>query len=69
MTTPGVILTAADDPFVAPEAYVGLTLPAQLLLHVEPCGGHVAYLERDGALARHWLDGALVHYVDALAGG
>lgn len=66
--TPGVILTAADDPFVDPAAYRSLALPASLLLHVEPCGGHVAYLERDGARARPWLDGALVHYVEALAG-
>lgn len=67
VTTPGVILAAADDPFVAPEAYAGLALPASLLLHVEECGGHVAYLERHGVGARHWLDGALVHYVEALA--
>lgn len=67
VTTPGVILTAADDPFVALAAYEGLALSAQLLLHVELCGGHVGYLERHGALARHWLDGALIHYVEALA--
>jgi predicted alpha/beta-fold hydrolase len=68
ITTPGVILTAADDPFVDPLAFSGLALPPNLLLHVEPCGGHVAYLERHGAGARPWLDGALVHYVEALAG-
>ncbi len=69
ITTPGVILTAADDPFVAPAAYAGLTLPASLLLHLEPSGGHVGYLERHGLGARPWLDGALVHYVEALAQG
>ncbi len=68
ITTPGVILTAADDPFVDPVAYSGLALPANLLLHVEPSGGHVAYLERHGVRARPWLDGALVHYVEALLG-
>jgi hypothetical protein len=68
ITTNGVILTSADDPFVDPDAYSALALPANLLLHVEPCGGHVAYLERNGAGARPWLDGALVHYVEALAG-
>ena len=67
VTTPGVILTAAGDPFVDPVVYRELALPANLLLHVEPCGGHIAYLERSGAGARHWLDGALVHYVEALA--
>jgi predicted alpha/beta-fold hydrolase len=68
VTTPGVILTAADDPFVSPAAYSGLALSERLLLHVEDCGGHVAYLERHGAGFRRWLDGALAHYVDALAG-
>jgi predicted alpha/beta-fold hydrolase len=68
IATPGVILTAADDPFVDPAAYGSLALPSGLLLHVEPCGGHVGYLERHGAGARPWLDGALVHYVEALAG-
>jgi predicted alpha/beta-fold hydrolase len=66
ITTPGVILTAAADPFVDPGVYRGLALPANLLLHVEAFGGHVAYLERYGAGARHWLDGALAHYVEAL---
>ncbi len=68
IATPGVILTAGDDPFVDPAAYAGLVLLANLLLHVEPSGGHVGYLERRGASARPWLDGALVHYVEALAG-
>lgn len=67
ISTPGVVLTAADDPFVDPIAYAGLELPAQLLLHIEPSGGHVGYLERDGLGTLAWLDGALVHYVEALA--
>jgi hypothetical protein len=66
--TPGVILTAADDPFVRAASFADLALSARLFLHVEPHGGHVGYLERHGASARPWLDGALVHYVEALAG-
>jgi uncharacterized protein len=65
--TPGVILTAADDPFVHPAVYRDIALPSNLILHVEACGGHVAYLERAGLLARPWLDGALAHYVAQLA--
>jgi len=66
--TPGVVLTAGDDPIVDSAAFRGLAWPANLRLHVEPCGGHVGYLERAGAGARAWLDGALLHYVEALAG-
>lgn len=67
ITTPGVVLTALDDPIVAPAAFRERTWPANLLLHFEPSGGHVGYLERDGLGARSWLDGALLHYVEALA--
>jgi uncharacterized protein len=67
---PGVILAAGDDPFLDPAPFQSFALPPGLRLHVEPCGGHAAFLERDGGGAlgwRHWLDGALVHYVEALA--
>jgi predicted alpha/beta-fold hydrolase len=67
IATPTVIVTAGDDPFVEPEAYREARLPESVLLHVEPVGGHVGYLARDGLGWRHWLDGALVHYVEALA--
>lgn len=63
---PGVILTAADDPFLDSAVYRGFTLSRHLLLHVEPHGGHVAFLERRGPGAGHWLDSALVHYASAL---
>ena len=64
--TPGAIVTAADDPFVDPRAYDGARLGPNLTLHVEASGGHVAYLERRGAGFGRWLEGALVHYVEAL---
>lgn len=69
ITTPGVILTAADDPIVEREAFAALALPPALHLHVEPHGGHVGYLARAGLGARAWLPDALRHYVEALAGG
>lgn len=68
ITTPGVVLTAGDDPIVAAAVFHAAAWPASLFLHVEPCGGHVGYLTRDGLGARPWLDGALAHYVAALAG-
>jgi predicted alpha/beta-fold hydrolase len=65
--TPAVILTAGDDPFVDAAAFQRAELPPGVLLHVEPVGGHIGYLTRDGLGWRHWLDGALAHYVEALA--
>jgi len=67
ITTPAVIVTAGDDPFVDPGVYRSAELPAPVLLHVEPAGGHIGYLARDGLGFRHWLDGALAHYVGELA--
>ena len=67
--TPTAIVTAADDPFVDPRAYEGVELSPSMTLHVEPVGGHVAYLTRHGLGWEHWLDGALTHYVEALAAG
>lgn len=69
ITTRGVVLTAADDPIVAVEAFHAARWPASLFLHVEPHGGHVGYLTRAGLGVRSWLDGALAHYVEQLAGG
>jgi len=63
VTTPAVIVTAGDDPFVDPRVYESVELPDSILLHVEPAGGHVGYIDRGGS---RWLDGALLHYVDEL---
>jgi len=63
---PTVIVTAADDPFVDSDAYRESSLPDNLQLHVEPVGGHMGFLARNGLVWRRWLDGALVHYVAEL---
>lgn len=66
---PSVILTAADDPFVAPETFEQASRSEAVFLHIEPVGGHVGYLARRGAGWTRWLDGALTHYVNELAPG
>ncbi|HEX6885425.1 MAG TPA: alpha/beta fold hydrolase [Planctomycetota bacterium] len=65
--TPGVIIAARDDPFVRPGPLRACARPPWLALHLEDHGGHTAFLERDGLGWRHWLDGALTHYVETLA--
>jgi hypothetical protein len=67
IATPTAIVTSADDPFVDPRAYDGVVLPSCVRLHVEASGGHVGYLERGGPPGTRWIDGAVVHYVEAVA--
>jgi predicted alpha/beta-fold hydrolase len=66
ITTPTVVLTSADDPIIDPSVYREVELGDSVVLHIEPRGGHVGYLARSGLGYRHWLDAALVHYVDEL---
>lgn len=66
--TPSVVITAGDDPFVHPDG-VGRAAPSeQVFVHVEPVGGHMGYLARDGGGCRRWLEPALDWYVAELAG-
>jgi hypothetical protein len=64
---PTVIVTARDDPFVDARVYAGLRLPDDVHVRVEEHGGHVGYLDRDWRRGSRWIDGALVHFVEALA--
>ena len=62
---PAVIVTSADDPLVDVEMVRSAARGSGVFVHVEEHGGHMGYLS--GAAPRHWLDGALVHYVAELA--
>lgn len=68
IAVPTVILTAADDPFVAPETLETAPRSPQVFLHIEPTGGHVGYLSHHGPTWTRWLDGALTHYTRELVG-
>ncbi len=69
ISTPTVILTSADDPFVDASVFDRVGLSPSVFLHVEPRGGHVGYLARRGVLLwGRWLEGALLHYVTELVG-
>ena len=67
VTTPTVILSAGDDPFVDAATIQAAERSDAIDLHIEPTGGHVGYLARRGLGCQHWLDGALIHYVEELA--
>lgn len=76
---PAVVLSAADDPFIAAEDLEAPSPGPRMLVHVEPTGGHLGYLTRGGeapapagGAAGRWLGGALLHYTAELlraAGG
>jgi predicted alpha/beta-fold hydrolase len=63
---PTVWISAADDPFVAPDGFTDIARSESVHLHLEAHGGHVGYLARRGAGCERWLDGALEHYVSEL---
>jgi len=63
---PGVILSAADDPFVKPLVYRGIPISESVHLHMEQSGGHIGYLSRDDKGGSRWIDAALLHYVTQL---
>ena len=67
ITVPTVILSAQDDPFAPAGDILAHAIAPAVHLHVEATGGHMGFVTRN--LKDHrWLDYALEHYVEALAG-
>ena len=62
---PAVVLATRDDPFAQAD-YAALELPEHVHLHLEDHGGHTGFLTARGRGCARWLEGALVHYVEAL---
>lgn len=69
ITTPTVIFTAADDPFVPVDSYREARLSEHVSLHIEPHGGHMGYLTREKTPlgTKRWQDYALSEAVRALS--
>jgi predicted alpha/beta-fold hydrolase len=67
IAVPTVILSSLNDPF-APGGDLDRFPPSPAVhVHLEATGGHMGYLSRNVAGYR-WLEYALAHYVQALAG-
>ena len=64
---PMVLISAEDDPFAPASDFEGRACSPHVHLHVERTGGHCGYVARN-VPGRHWLDGALDHYVAELRG-
>lgn len=65
---PTYMLTAADDPFIAVEDYHRLSLPKNMHLHVESCGGHLGYISKKPTPlgSYRWMDYYLNEALSAL---
>ena len=64
IAVPGLVVSAADDPFVPPSSFAAIRFPDQLRLEIVPHGGHLGYWSRrpwDGD--RRWLDARITAWL------
>ncbi len=62
--TPGLVIHAADDPFIPVEPFLTVRFPRQLALELNPHGGHLGYLSRVARGGdRRWLDARIAAYL------
>jgi predicted alpha/beta-fold hydrolase len=60
ITIPGLVIHAADDPFIPVEPFQRFPFPSGLALELIPSGGHLGYFSRRRwGGDRRWLDGRL----------
>jgi predicted alpha/beta-fold hydrolase len=60
---PALLLTARDDPFIAPEPFEALPPLPHLEVHVATSGGHLGFLGRDGAGGIRWAERRVADWV------
>ncbi len=60
---PALIMTARDDPFIAPEPFESLKPPSHIELRVLNRGGHLGFLGRDGAGGIRWAERRIADWV------
>jgi uncharacterized protein len=63
---PGIVVHAADDPFIPVEPFQRASFPASLTFELAPHGGHLGYLSRSPWQGgRRWLDARLAAWLAA----
>ena len=63
---PGLVIHAADDPFIPAEAFDSVPFPAHLTFEMVPHGGHLGFWSHrpwDGS--RRWLDARIVRWLQS----
>ncbi len=61
---PTLMVTARDDPFIAIEPFEELKCPPNLILEIQPFGGHVGFVSWEGGIVR-WAERRVVHWLVA----
>ena len=57
ITIPGLVVHAADDPFIPVDPFYQIAFPENLALELLPSGGHLGYLGRNLWSGEcRWLD-------------
>jgi predicted alpha/beta-fold hydrolase len=63
---PGLVIHAADDPFIPDEPFALATFPPRLALELIPQGGHLGYLSRKSWRGdRRWLDARICSWLSS----
>jgi uncharacterized protein len=63
---PGLVIHAADDPFIPVEPFHSVEFPPQLALELIPQGGHLGYLSRKPWKGdRRWLDARIATWLSS----
>jgi predicted alpha/beta-fold hydrolase len=61
---PGLVIHAADDPFIPVEPFLRTEFPTQLALELNSFGGHLGYLSRTIRHGdRRWLDARIIDWL------
>ncbi|WP_337174980.1 alpha/beta fold hydrolase [Paludisphaera sp.] len=61
---PGLVVHAADDPFIPASAFDAVRFPANVLFELLPAGGHLGYIARRPWLGdRRWLETRLAAWL------
>lgn len=65
---PTLLLTAADDPFIAVEPFLALAPGGAITVEIQRHGGHLGFLGSDGHAGIRWVDARLQAWGRALLG-
>jgi predicted alpha/beta-fold hydrolase len=64
ITIPGLVIHAADDPFIPSEPFLRARFPSTLRFELTRHGGHLGYISRSRQPGnRRWLDGRMIAWL------